>query len=390
MFSGELVRLIDLATQKHLQLSRAVFDTDPHQLAVIAALRQTLIATFNRYADLLGRLARHPQHELSWLTPGSMPLRLFQRVKLLNERVHHGVVQRLEDDPTLPDVPCGPDVDPAAAMGLLATARQALQRIEQILVQCSPADADDLAVDEALPPSLAAACRRLQSRLIQYRHDRLCRIQARQAEIRSLLGDVLAHGREVVQRFETLQLRSDAPTARRAAARSLKQFLDLLGRMTGPALRLPLDGGLPPGKRIYAPRVWQGIEAAPQFLLEVTVCNQVPNSIGLWIDSVLPHGFFADYHQAGEGETTHTYSFPFAVQFLPRLAGTSSFEIRRAVLRYEPTQWQTELTGWKAVMGNLHCPTEAVTVPVEELLIEESMDGDVDECDVPLARRAAG
>jgi hypothetical protein len=330
-FRAELIRIVDSLTQKNNQLRKSprasVFSQAIEELT---AARTALIAILERHADSSAIISRLRGHELNGVPQEDFPVAMFQRMKLINACVHDVVGRHLAIDAALPFVTAGDEPPPGREEDLLL---QVQQLIPQLASSCKmtrdSAVRRETAVDTAgLPAPLASAIDRVADLLDAAHRDGVCRAEQRRSDVEQLLGDAAAYGQSLVDRA-----RADLTAGgvrRRAAARALHQFIQVVQLFKGTQFQLGKLGT--DGKAFWSPQPWEGAECAPRWTLEVEISSDRRNAVGLWVESITPAGFFADYQQTSPGGSRYAYTFPHCNEFFLKLAGSAPFTVGKATL----------------------------------------------------------
>ena len=320
------MRVIDLLTQKLVHLRKSPrAESLANELGQMESARSRLLTVLNRHDDMLAGVVRQRQHETALLVPDEFPLEMFQRIKLLGTRVHDTVSRHLESDASLPYVEAGDEPPAGNEANLLAQAEAAAQRLRGMAAQLTPFTTNRDAPDAISPDPIAALLLRVNAA----GREALFRAEARQDDVVALVREAADYAAELVARARVAipaggdrRARGavDLPTARHLA--------DLPGGV--------LPGSADPRKAdaapFWQPQEWEGAESAPMWTLTIDIKSDRPNAVGLWVDSVTPHGFFADYQQTGPSLTTYTFTFPHTREFHLKLAASAPFTPTNAKL----------------------------------------------------------
>jgi hypothetical protein len=331
-FQAELLRTIDLLTQKANHLRKGLRASELHgTISHLSAARSALLAVLSRLSDELGAVVRQRGHEHGLIVPDEFPLEMYQRIKLLNARVHDTLARNLDTDPALPWVDAGPEPSPPgqekALLQQLTTTVANLRDLSARLRTLGHPNSLPDAIS-SLPPELSRAVTPLWSHVVSAGRELLVRAESRQRDAVALIDEAVSHGADLARR---------APAAlaagglrKRAIARSMHQYIDALQLLQGGYFQLPATHV--PGHTFWTPADWDGAEHAPQWRCKLSVSAERTTAIGLWVDSITPSGFFADYQQVPAGPSTFTLTFPHTREFFLKLSASAPFTLSALAL----------------------------------------------------------
>lgn len=326
-FQMELLRVIDLLTQKgnHLRKSPRATSFD-REIGELSAARAGLLACLDRYSDTLGGIARLRHQELNMLALDEWPLEMFQRVKLLNAQVHDTLSLHLERDAKLPWVDAGEEPKAGMETQLLAQVEAATAQVANIADSLreltAPSEAGPAIT--SLPGEIRQSVERVWSHIVNGGRDALVRAEIRQEKVIAVLREAAEYGADLLKRAR--QAISAGGLRRRAAVRSLSQYMGMLGNFQGSYFNLPQTHIA--DHKFWSPQEWEGIEHAPRWTVDVEMTTDSSTAVGLWVDAVTPAAFYADYQQTSVGPGKYRFTFPHVREFhLKRCASATSFNV---------------------------------------------------------------